>query len=87
MNSSPSRLSTPLVVFLIVVTLAGLLAVARPDVVHRLTVEAYNRDPWRRIKPLAQWHQSKAQLWRIRLSGVALVAIVVWIAILVAQNQ
>ena len=87
MNSSPSKLAAGPVVFLIVATLAGIFAIARPENLHRMTVEAYTRGPLRRIKPLAEYHTSNHGVRRIRIGGFMILAIVAWVTILIVRNN
>ena len=87
MNSAPSKISIGLVVLLVAATVAGIFAIARPEVIHGMTIKAYSRNPWRRIKQLAEWHQGKGEVRRIRISGIAIVAFVVLTVILIVKNQ
>lgn len=81
------KVSPGLVVFLVVAALVGIFTVVRPDVVHRITTDAYPRDPLRRIKPLADFHRSSGAVTRIRLIGVLLLVLLAWVTSVIMKSQ
>jgi hypothetical protein len=87
MMAANEKVSAGLIVFLLMATAGAILAILRPHVIHRFTSEAYTRDPWRRIKPLADVHRGRNAVARIRLSGIVLLVIVVWVTSLIIKNQ
>lgn len=61
--------------------------VVRPDVVHKITADAYTRDPLRKIKPLADFHLRSGAITRIRLIGIVLLALLAWVTSVIIKNQ
>ncbi len=87
MDSAPPKVTAGLVAFLVLAAAAGVFAILRPEVLHKYTADAYTRGPLRKIKPLADWHRDKRQVGLIRIAGILVLAIVVWVTILIIRNR